>query len=166
MDSETYKEFESVERRISRLEAVVETIANNQARIEQTLSSLSSELRTAIGALGGKISDSKSTDWRTLASWASIILGIVALGISSFVRDQSRMDSKLEILNRDFVEYRLSDQERTLNRARSETNALEQVLLREIALQRDITDARMDNVISLVANIEKILLERQHESTR
>ena len=72
------------DQRLSRLEAVVEGLSADVDRIARSVSELT---RT--------VSNRQQTPWATMAAWAAVIISVMALAGSGYVRDMGRQELKL-----------------------------------------------------------------------
>lgn len=75
-----HKEHELHENRLSRLEAIVENIARE------------------VGDLKDIVRARSQTNWSVLASWAAVIIAVVSLAGSGYVRDLTRLEYDARIL--------------------------------------------------------------------
>jgi hypothetical protein len=80
--------------RLSRLEAVVEGIGRDLDTLTRTVQSLAD-----------RVGDRSQTDWRAMAAWATVILAVVALGGSGFVRDLTRVEGNQKDMMSAFVAH-------------------------------------------------------------
>lgn len=87
------KNEETHESRIARLETVVTNIHEDLTALNKNVSHLATETRDAIKVMSDKISESQKTPWNTLGTWAAVVISVIVLGGSGFVRDLNRIDS-------------------------------------------------------------------------
>ena len=72
------------DQRLSRLEAVVEGLSADVDRIARS-----------VGELTRTVSNRQQTPWATMAAWAAVIISVMALAGSGYVRDMGRQEQKL-----------------------------------------------------------------------
>ncbi len=84
---ETRKTDGRLDRRLSRLEAVVEGLASD---VDKVIGSIS-HLGDAVIARG-------ETNWSVLGTWAAVLLVVIGMGGSGYIRDLDRLEHRQEIL--------------------------------------------------------------------
>ncbi len=77
-----------LEPRISSLEVQNERLHEDVANLNSSLKSVAEEMRIGFQ----KISESRTTNWGAFASWTTVILMIIGIGMSGYVRDLSRLE--------------------------------------------------------------------------
>ena len=99
------------EDRIARLEAGQEALQSNVVQLGKTIEGHAAQTRHAIESLAKQVSDGQRTPWSALASWAAVILVIVGMAGSGYVRDLDRTDAEIKRLRERQARSDVSDTE-------------------------------------------------------
>lgn len=87
--------------RITSLESDSRALSAGQHELSSSFQTFASDMRGAIQTLQERLTASQRTPWSTLASWAAVVITIIALGGAGFVRDVSRIETTQAIIRGD-----------------------------------------------------------------
>jgi len=90
------KMFEDHSDRITRTELAVEGLDNDISTLTKTVDSGFRDLRNAIEAIQTRYNEQNKTPWGVLASWASVIILLMTIIGSFYVRDLGRVERQVE----------------------------------------------------------------------
>ena len=132
------------DQRLSRLEAVVEGLSADVDRIARS-----------VGELTRTVSNRQQTPWATMAAWAAVIISVMALAGSGYVRDMGRQEQKL-------MSVGVSIQEHFQGKGHAQTiagvkNNKEGIRNLDTSLQREmrlLDDRQVGSVASLDARLQ------------
>lgn len=91
--------------RISGLEASVGSMERRLDKLGDNLDAHFDATRRQFADLSERFAHSRQTSWGALAGWAAVVVSIVALGGSSYVRDVDRLATELTRLQDSFVQH-------------------------------------------------------------
>jgi hypothetical protein len=86
----------------ARLDGLERIIADQR----KDFKTLACELREAIEKLHGRLTEQVRTPWPTLVGATAVIISIVALGMSGYVRDQGRIENAVVTLTNTFMDHK------------------------------------------------------------
>lgn len=136
-----------VEQRLSRVEVSVENLAGSISHISNQ-----------VDIIGKRIVDSQKTPWATLASWAVVIIAVVSLGMSSYIREQGRLNEGFTLLAQ---RSHTSDIVSAMNGQRLDGMSRE-VDLFDIRIQREMR--LLDDAIKeQISNLDDIIQREIHQ---
>lgn len=141
-----------LEERVSAMESDIRALSHN-------FESFSADIKAAIG----RMQDHRRTSWPALASWAGVILMIVTMAGSGYVRDQARIEKALIKLTDSHIEHmsedghrammqRVSSVEEELKDIRGEIKDLDAILQREMRL---LDDAVVEKIEAMDAKLQQ-----------
>jgi hypothetical protein len=84
----------------TRIDALTSVVRENQGQISHRLDSLSDEIRR----LG-----TAKTPWGVLAGWATVVLAVVALAGSGYIRDMGRLEKNLNRIDQTAMQVLLEN---------------------------------------------------------
>jgi len=93
--------------RVASLEMGYDRVSDDVRNLSRLMENNSLETRRAINELGEKISSGRQTPWHTLAAWAAVIISIVALAASGFIRDMNRIDDSLTDTKKEVTSHKV-----------------------------------------------------------
>ena len=123
-----------IDQRLSRLEATVEALARDVTSVAESVRKLSDAVRVQA-----------STPWSTLAAWAGVILVVVSLGMSGYVREIGTLERKQE------AHIELAGHPTAIQRTEGVTEKLELV---DGNLKEDIADLK-ELLVQRILTIER-----------
>jgi len=142
-------EQHQIESRVSRLETNMENLVEDIRQTNQNVVSLGKAIETmstnttnAITELADKLHSSTQTQWGPMLSFTAIVLVIVGMVGSGYVRDQYRIEDQQEAITLILQEIRDTNATQTtrLDSLDKTGDKMEENLRREIALNRQILE--------------------------
>lgn len=100
MNDSTRTPDDTVER-LASLETVHKSLRKDLTAVAGALENLGRDFRQSMDKLQERITSQSATPWGVLASWASVIILVLTIVGSFYVRDLSRIQSEVERIPRD-----------------------------------------------------------------
>lgn len=131
--------------RMTKIEAVVENQATSIRGLGEDIRSLAEDLHYFAETMNSHMASSGKANWGVMAAWAAVIISIVSLGASGFVRDLGKLEDGFNtVLWEETIPYLRDGEVPRLQEAvgnlEEETRRLENRLERE--LDRMLSDHR------------------------
>lgn len=91
-----------MESRVSSLEAHHERLHEDVASLNRAVSGVAEEMRQGFR----RITEDKKTNWGAFASWAGVVLMVIGIGSSGYVRDLTRVENVQTTLFKDYIDHK------------------------------------------------------------
>jgi len=181
----------NLEPRVTALETSITSLTEDVRSLGRSLERYADSTTTQITELSSKFSASQKTPWGVLASWAGVVLVIVGMAGSSFIKDILDIEDRVGVIEKNYLEHVMtqghpaliarvdsierdilrgdaSSKERHLEQAEAIKN-LDIVLQREMRLLDETTQAELlalDQRLQLeMALLDSIVEERVNGHT-
>lgn len=96
---------EKIPSRVASLEVGQNALHDDMNKLSNRFDSLSHEVKNGFDNLYEKLGKQNTTDWGVLLSAGALVVAIISLGFSGYVRDLGRVDNDVEKLEKSFNKH-------------------------------------------------------------
>ncbi|MEE8429042.1 MAG: hypothetical protein V3S33_06025 [Gammaproteobacteria bacterium] len=142
--------------RLSRLETIVESLADTVKKIPGSIGDLREGFYQSLSNLANKFDERGKTDWRAIFSAAALVLLIIGMFSAGYVRDLNRVETtQIKWMDVYIAELKAGIAQKALDRAKENKEGikhLDETLQREMRL---LDQTAKEQVLGLDARIQK-----------